>query len=470
MVKNNLRAFGLLLGVVMLGSCARGVVAPPGLNSRLLDIKVKDTDSATVITLKTNNLPQYAAFKTKSPPTVTIDLASTDSSPVSGGISVDNGFIGKVSVEQLGESTGYSSRITIHLEKPLSYTTSADGNDIVVSVSKTEEQPAAGSSLEGEGLSGTSSLQSGLELSPSAGPEALAPLGMEQSPSTTSLEAVPLAGIGETSPAPAPEALAPLGMEQSPSTTSLEAVPLAGIGETSSAPAPEALAPSGMGQGPAVVPPPEVPLSAGISPTTPSAPGQSESMESLQPAEVTAPPPAPEAAPEAPAATSAPEAVTSPPAEVAAPAVTAPPPAPAEKKHKKEQKIAMVVPAAPVTPSIRGVRIVRGVLVAPVPLIFKSNEAVLNKNAEEGLKHVADYMNEHSHLKLLIQGYTDGYGRESYNKELSYYRTLWVKMALERYGVSSNRLMIKPMGSTKKFGHTKAAEARNRRVVLSVVK
>ncbi len=435
MVKNNVRAFGLLLGVVMLGSCARGVVAPPGLNSRLLGIKVKDTDSATVITLKTNNLPQYAAFKTKSPPTVTIDLASTDSSPVSGGISVDNGFIGKVSVEQLGESTGYSSRITIHLEKPLSYTTSADGNDIVVSVSKTEEQPAAGSSLEGEGLSGTSSLQSGLELSPSAGPEALAPLGMEQSPSTTSPEAVPPAGIGETPLAPAPEALAPSGMEQ----------------------------------GPAIVPPPEVPLSAGTSPTTPSAPGQSESMESLQPAEVTAPP-APEAAPEAPAATSAPEAVTPPPAEVAAPAVTAPPPAPVEKKHKKEQKIAMVVPAAPVTPSIRSVRIVRGVLVAPVPLIFKNNEAVLNKNAEEGLKHVADYMNEHAHLKVLIQGYTDGYGRESYNKELSYYRTLWVKMALERYGVSSNRLMIRPMGSTKKFGHTKAAEARNRRVVLSVVK
>ncbi len=491
MNKNNFRRVGLLLVVLMFGSCARGIVAPPGLNSKLLDIKVNDTGTATIITVKTNNLPQYAAFKTKSPPSISVDLASTDAANVSGSMSVENGFVKKIAVTQLGESTGYSSRITITLEKPLSYTTSADGNDIVITVSKTEEQPAAESSLQGMQITSTTPLQGGLELTPSAAPEALAPLGMEESP-TTSLEAVPpLAGIG-TSPSAAPEALAPLGMEESP-TTSLEAVPpLAGIGTSPSA-APEALAPLGMEESPTTsleaVPPlagigtspsaapealaplgmeespttaPEQPMVSAapeISPTSPTTTEQATSEENMQTNVINVTPPAP--SPEAPSESNVP-----PPTVSAPPAVSAP----AEKKHKAEKQIAMVVPAAPVTPALRKIKIIHGIIVTPVPLIFKSNEAVLSKDAEEGLKRVADYMNEHEHLKLIIQGYSDAYGPEAYNKELSYYRTLWVKMALERYGVSSGRLVIKPMGTTKKFGQTKTTEARNRRVVLSIAK
>ena len=383
MNKNNFRRVGLLLVVLMFGSCASGIVAPPGLNSKLLDIKVNDADTATIITVKTNNLPQYAAFKTKSPPSISVDLASTDAANVSGSMSVENGFVKKILVTQLGESTGYSSRITITLEKPLSYTTSADGNNVVINVSKTEEQPAAEPALQGMQLTSTTPLQGGLELTPSAAPEALAPLGMEESPTT------------------APE----------------------------------------------------------TAPTAPTTTEQATSEENMQTNVINVTPPAP--SPEAPSVSNVPP-----------PTVSAPPavPAPAEKKHKAEKEIAMVVPAAPVTPALRKIKIIHGIIVTPVPLIFKSNEAVLPKNAEEGLKHVADYMNEHEHLKLIIQGYSDAYGPEAYNKELSYYRTLWVKMALERYGVSSGRLEIKPMGTTKKFGRTKATEARNRRVVLSIAK
>ncbi len=416
MNKNNFRRVGLLLVVLMFGSCASGIVAPPGLNSKLLDIKVNDADTATIITVKTSNLPQYAAFKTKSPPSISVDLASTDAANVSGSMSVENGFVKKIAVTQLGESTGYSSRITITLEKPLSYTTSADGNDIVITISKTEEQTAAEPALQGMQMTSTTPLQGGLELTPSTAPEALAPMGMEESP-TTSLEAVPpLAGIG-TSPSAAPEALAPLGMEESPTTA------------------------------------------PGSPPTSPTSTEQATSEENMQANVINVTPPAP--SPEAPSVSNVPP-----------PTVSAPPavPAPAEKKHKAEKEIAMVVPAAPVTPALRKIKIIHGIVVTPVPLIFKSNEAVLSKNAEEGLKRVADYMNEHEHLKLIIQGYSDAYGPEAYNKELSYYRTLWVKMALERYGVSSGRLMIKPMGTTKKFGQTKTTEARNRRVVLSIAK
>ena len=386
MNRNNFRRVGLLLAVLMFGSCAGGIVAPPGLNSKLLDIKVNDTDSATIVTIKTNNLPQYAAFKVKSPPSLSIDLASTDAGSVSGSMSVDNGFVKKILATQLGESTGFSSRITITLEKPLSYTTSADGNNIVITISKSEEQSAAEPALPGMQLTSTTQLQGGLELTPSAAPEALAPLGMEQSPTT------------------APEQ-------------------------------------------------PQGSASPGTTPTSPSITEQSMTGENTQNNVVNVAPPAPPT--EAPSLTNE-----------APPAV----PAPTEKRHKAKKEIAMVVPAVPITPALRKIKIIHGIIITPEPLIFKSNEAVLSKNAEEGLKRVADYLNEHENVKLVIQGYSDAYGPESYNKELSYYRTVWVKLALERYGVSSGRLMIKPMGTTKKFGHTKATEAKNRRVVLSISK
>ena len=138
------------------------------------------------------------------------------------------------------------------------------------------------------------------------------------------------------------------------------------------------------------------------------------------------------------------------------------------KKENTKEEIAMLTPAAPISSEVTGVRIKNDVIVPPVPLIFKSNEAVLPKNAENGLKAVANYMLEHKNVTLIIQGYSDLNGSESYNKELSYYRTIWVKMALERNGISSKRLLIRPMGATSKFGHTKYTYAQNRKVLLLI--
>ncbi len=424
----------VILGAILMGSCARGIVAPPGLSSKLLDIKLDNTDTATVITLKTNNLPQYASFTTKSPPAITVDLASTDASNVSGSMSVDNGFVKKISVNQLGESTGYSSRIIITLEKPLAYQTSADGNNIIINVSKSEEQKTV---LPSEGLQLTTPTPSvGAEMSPSVSPEALAPIGMEASPTTLPL--TPPAGA-EMSPSVSPEALAPIGMEASPTTT------------------PEA---------PQIVSSKEVSLPEAVS----SSQGITE--ESMQTNVVSAVPPSPQPAapvqaPPPPVPSPAPSVSSVPPTVAPAPVVVS---TPSEKKHEKKEKIAMLVPSTPAVPEIKRLKIVHDTIVTPVPLVFKNNEAVLSKDAEEGLKDVADYILQHKDVKVVIQGYSDAYGSESYNKELSYYRTLWVKMALERYGVPSNRLIMKPMGATKKFGHTKATYAQNRRVVLKLVK
>ena len=411
----------IILGTLILGSCARGIVVPPGLSSRLMDIKVNDTDTATIITLQTDNLPQYASFSTKSPPSIAIDLASTDASNVSKSISVDNGFVKKIAIEQLGESTGYSSRITITLNKVLPYQTTTNGNNIIVNVSKIEEQSAA-PSLEGAQPTLTTQVE-GLGISAPVVPEALAPVGMEASPTTT--EIAPLAG-GEVSASAVPEALAPVGMEASPT---------------------------------AAVEQPTIPAPAGI--IAPSASqGITEQVAQTNVAGEVSLTPSSSAL--------APASVSSAPKISQQPITQGSPIASVEKKH--EEKIAMLTPIPSAAPEIKKIKIVHSVVITPIPLIFKNNEAVLPKDAEEGLKDVAEYMLKHKDLKLVIQGYSDAYGSEAYNKELSYYRALWVKMALERYGVPSNRLVMKPMGATKQFGHSKATYAQNRRVVLKIVK
>ena len=411
----------IILGTLILGSCARGIVVPPGLSSRLMDIKVNDTDTATIITLQTDNLPQYASFGTKSPPSIAIDLASTDASNVSKSISVDNGFVKKIAIEQLGESTGYSSRITITLNKVLPYQTTTNGNNIIVNVSKIEEQSAA-PSLEGAQPTLTTQVE-GLGISAPAVPEALAPVGMEASPTTTGI--APLAG-GEVSAPVVPEALAPVGMEASPT---------------------------------AAVEQPTIPAPAGI--IVPSASqGITEQVAQTNVAGEVSLTPSSSAL--------APASVSSAPKISQQPITQGSPIASVEKKH--EEKIAMLTPIPSAAPEIKKIKIVHSVVITPIPLIFKNNEAVLPKDAEEGLKDVAEYMLKHKDLKLVIQGYSDAYGSEAYNKELSYYRALWVKMALERYGVPSNRLVMKPMGATKQFGHSKATYAQNRRVVLKIVK
>jgi outer membrane protein OmpA-like peptidoglycan-associated protein len=277
---------------------------------------------------------------------------------------------------------------------------------------------------------------------------------MEASPTTTGI--APLAG-GEVSAPVVPEALAPVGMEASPTTTGI--APLAG-GEVSAPVVPEALAPVGMEASPtAAVEQPTIPAPAGI--IAPSASqGITEQVAQTNVAgEVSLTPPSPALAPAS---------VSSAPKISQQPITQGSPIASVEKKH--EEKIAMLTPIPSAAPEIKKIKIVHSVVITPIPLIFKNNEAVLPKDAEEGLKDVAEYMLKHKDLKLVIQGYSDAYGSEAYNKELSYYRALWVKMALERYGVPSNRLVMKPMGATKQFGHSKATYAQNRRVVLKIVK
>ncbi len=227
----------------------------------------------------------------------------------------------------------------------------------------------------------------------------------------------------ETSPTTGPEALAPLGAETEATAPTVSTAP-AGSGHPLETAA--------------------VPISPSVSPSVPE---QQASTNNMQTNTINTAPPVP--APSAPAP---------------------PPPPPVVNQQTENQQVAMVTPAPAVPSPVKALKIRGGMIITSVPLIFKSNEAVLSPHAEESLKDVADYMAEHTNSRLIIEGYSDANGHEAYNKELSFYRITWVKLTLERYGVPAKRLILKPMGKTTKFGHNKSTYAQNRRVVLKIAK
>ncbi len=446
MRKNKLASIGLLIVIAMITSCAKAIIAPPGLSSKITNITINDTDSATIITIKTNFLPQYAAFKTESPFSITLDLASTNASGVSKNLSVNNGFVKKIYIHQLGASTGYSSRIVITLNKPLSYKVTNNGNNIVLNISKsgqlTSAVPELIPPLGGLQQTPAVSLKAGAEITALAAPEAFAPIGMAMSPTAQLTPAAPseqalmplTAGAEITAPA-VPEAFAPIGMEASP-TAQL----------TPAAPSEQALSAG------AKISPSSLPSSS-----IEEQPMTAENMQS-QATNVTS-------SVSAPVAVSQVSPVIK---KQVKPLIVSQ--TPVAKQHKKEERVAMLVPTPSVSATAERVRIKNNIIITSVPLIFKNNEAVLSESAGASLKIVADYMLKHKNIKLIIEGYSDANGPESYNKELSFYRTIWVKLALERYGISSSRLIAKPLGKTSRFGHTKSTSAQNRRVVLRIAK
>ena len=508
-MKNNLlRKAVPLLAVFMLMSCGGAVVAPPGVNSKLTTISINDTAGSTIITIQTSSLPQYATFVAQSPPSVTLDLASTDASGVSKKLNIDNGFVKKITVKQLGVSTGYSSRIVVTLERPLPYNVSVQGNDIVLSITKSKHKmtallPPTGqgqtvTTLSPEGIAPTGSTvpellaPEALAAGPTTGPEGLAPMGEGMSATAPAapealapeaLAASPMTGpeglapMGEgmsaTAPA-APEALVPEALAASP-TTGPEGLAPMGEGMSATAPAaPEALAPEALAASPTTGPEGLAPMGEGMSVTSPAVTEQPIAAAQVSPSVSEQPltsentqtsaesiPPVVTPQPTAPA----PEVAQQPEAE--APTPVAPP---TGEGQEQNEQLAMVTPAPAVPAPVKAMRIRKDIIETSVPLVFKSNQAILSVGAETSLKDVANYLLAHGDIRVVIAGYSDANGSESYNKELSFYRATWVKLILEKYGVSSRQIVLRPMGETTKFGHTKSTYRRNRRVVLTIAR
>ncbi|MCM5682707.1 OmpA family protein [Schlegelella sp. S2-27] len=110
----------------------------------------------------------------------------------------------------------------------------------------------------------------------------------------------------------------------------------------------------------------------------------------------------------------------------------------------------------------------RGMVITLQDVLFDVGEATLKPGAERTLRRVAEVLNRHPERRLLIEGYTDSTGSESYNMELSRRRAEAVEHALMRHGVQGQRIDIQPQGEAYPVAdnNTSAGRQMNRRVEL----
>ncbi|MAZ97571.1 OmpA family protein [Schleiferiaceae bacterium] len=85
-------------------------------------------------------------------------------------------------------------------------------------------------------------------------------------------------------------------------------------------------------------------------------------------------------------------------------------------------------------------------------IYFKFNSATLSTSSYESLTAVARYLKENPKITMVIRGYSDPMGSESYNKALALRRSKAVKKALnEVFNVKGNRLQTVAIGENDKL-------------------
>ena len=101
-------------------------------------------------------------------------------------------------------------------------------------------------------------------------------------------------------------------------------------------------------------------------------------------------------------------------------------------------------------------------------IMFENASAKLKTNSLNKLNELVEILNRYSGTNLLINGYTDSNGSDTYNLNLSQERMETVKNYLVSKGINDTRLIAKGYGETNPIASNKttAGRAKNRRVEL----
>jgi outer membrane protein OmpA-like peptidoglycan-associated protein len=108
---------------------------------------------------------------------------------------------------------------------------------------------------------------------------------------------------------------------------------------------------------------------------------------------------------------------------------------------------------------------------APKKIInFGYNSKDLSDKALEILKQTTELIIQHPNTEVIINGYTDSVGDDSYNKELSKSRANIVKNFFVGRGISPSRIKTFGLGQKNPIGSNKTSEGRtvNRRVEIQL--
>ncbi|MCQ4319627.1 OmpA family protein [Stutzerimonas stutzeri] len=112
----------------------------------------------------------------------------------------------------------------------------------------------------------------------------------------------------------------------------------------------------------------------------------------------------------------------------------------------------------------------RGTLVTFGDVLFDLNKAELKAAGMGDVQKLAKFLNENPERKVLIEGYTDSTGSDSYNQQLSERRAEAVRRALVRSGVEIDRIQTVGYGEAYPVASndSPASRARNRRVEVTI--
>lgn len=110
----------------------------------------------------------------------------------------------------------------------------------------------------------------------------------------------------------------------------------------------------------------------------------------------------------------------------------------------------------------------RGMVVTLADVLFDTGQATLKPGADLTLDHLAHYMRDNPHTRILIEGFTDSVGSDAYNDSLSQRRADAVAAALASRGVAADA--IRAIGRGKSFpvasNDTAVGRQQNRRVQI----
>lgn len=134
---------------------------------------------------------------------------------------------------------------------------------------------------------------------------------------------------------------------------------------------------------------------------------------------------------------------------------------------KQAQKIEQVLPGAEVVRTEEGINLI---LDENSKVTFDYNKYSLTSTAKANLDKLIEVFKEYPDTDLLVIGYTDNVGSQSYNKPLSEQRAQSVKDYLISKGIASSRLTSTGKGIEDPIADNSTAEgrAKNRRVEVTI--
>lgn len=112
----------------------------------------------------------------------------------------------------------------------------------------------------------------------------------------------------------------------------------------------------------------------------------------------------------------------------------------------------------------------RGQIVTFGDVLFDTGKAELKYTSQNNLQQLAQFLRDNPERNVRIEGFTDSTGSELFNLQLSERRAVSVKHALERLGISPERLLTKGYGTEFSISDNSSVQGRqlNRRVEVII--